>query len=650
MKKRILILLMLTLCFHFLVSLPSDASTNPNLWVKTFGDNEYNVATSIQQTSEGGFILTGGTRPYGNEDWKLFVINLNPDGTILWQKTYGDDVLAYYASSIEQTIDGGYILTGGVRNSNQNDWDIMVLKLNSDGTYKWHITLGSIGYDYTFSITQTSDGGYALTGGTGSSNAVGSDVVVIKIDPDDDVNKIYGNIKWQKTYGGSDNDIAFSIQQTIDGGYILTGRTRSFNAGGRDVLVMKLDADGTPVWQKTYGGNYNDTAFSIQQTSDGGYILAGRTEFSEGGWNDVLVIKLDENGTPVWQKTYGGDYNDAAFSIQQTNDGGYILTGRTESFSANSWDILILKLDPSGNISWQKIFAENSPESGFSVQQTVDGGYIIAGETSSVGAGYKDVIILRLDPSGLISESECPFLQDINVTEGIPSFTGESSALLDGDLAFSNSGYSIGEITNSYESIPVCLATNVDVDGDGFYTPEDCNDNADWIYPGALEIPYDGIDQDCDGRDLIDVDGDGYNAVLPAECEFSDSGPADSDQCDVSQLDCNDNNASINPGATEICNGVDDDCNGQVDNTYYQDSDTDTYGNVSISTQACTQPAGYVTNSADCNDSNASINPGASESCNDIDDNCNGQIDEGVLNTYYSDADSDTYGNVSIST
>src|SRR3989304_1633216 len=268
MKKRILILLMLTLCFHFLVSLPSDASTNRNLWVKTFGDNEYNVATSIQQTSEGGFILTGG-----------------------------------------------------VRNSNQNDWDIMVLKLNSDGTYKWHITLGSIGYDYTFSITQTSDGGYALTGGAGSSNAVGSGVVVIKIDPDDDVNKIYGNIKWQKTYGGSDNDIAFSIQQTIDGGYILTGRTRSFNAGGRDVLVMKLDADGTPVWQKTYGGNYNDTAFSIQQSSDGGYILAGRTEFSEGGWNDVLVIKLDADGTPVWQKTYGGNYNDAAFSIQQTSDG-----------------------------------------------------------------------------------------------------------------------------------------------------------------------------------------------------------------------------------------------------------------------------------------------------------------------------------------
>ncbi len=157
-------------------------------------------------------------------------------------------------------------------------------------------------------------------------------------------------ITWQKTYGGSGEDVAYSIQRTSDGGYIVAGYTTSFDAGGRDVYILKLDSNGNKVWERTYGGSDWDEAYSIQRTSDGGYIVAGYTTSFDAGGRDVYILKLDSNGNKVWERTYGGSNWDGAYSIQQTSDGGYIVAGGTGSVFDFNMDVYILKLDRNGNL------------------------------------------------------------------------------------------------------------------------------------------------------------------------------------------------------------------------------------------------------------------------------------------------------------
>jgi len=165
---------------------------------------------------------------------------------------------------------------------------------------------------------------------------------------------------WAASYGGSYPDYVSSIQQTSDGGYIVAGHTLSFGVGDRDFWVLKLDEEGNVEWQKAYGGSDYDWATSIQQTDDGGYIVAGYTfSFGAGGY-DFWVLKLNENGNVEWQKTYGGSDDEEAYSINQTDDGGYIVAGgSTYSFEPGGYDVWVLKLDEEGNVEWQKTYGGN---------------------------------------------------------------------------------------------------------------------------------------------------------------------------------------------------------------------------------------------------------------------------------------------------
>ncbi|MGR3309663.1 MAG: hypothetical protein ACUZ77_02710 [Candidatus Brocadiales bacterium] len=249
---------------------------------------------------------------------------------------------------------------------------------------QWAATYGGGGFDVANSIQQTRDGGYIVAGGTSSFGAgFGVDFWVLKLDAN-------GIVQWQKTYGGGGFDVASSIQQTSDGGYIVAGGTGSFGAGRfSDIWVLKLDANGIVQWQKTYGGDFNE-ASSIQQTSDGGYVGAGWTSSFGAGMGDIWVLKLDANGIVQWQKTYGGSDSEGANSIQQTRDGGYIVAGWTESFGAGFGAFWVLKLDSGGNIQWQKTYGERGSDSAHSIQQTSDGGYIVVG-------GNPFRLVLKLD-------------------------------------------------------------------------------------------------------------------------------------------------------------------------------------------------------------------------------------------------------------
>src|SRR3989338_8702321 len=369
----------------------SAAPTELAFWAKTYGGTGQDYAYSIQQTSDGGYIVAGMGDTF-DFDKDLWVLKLNSDGTVAWQKAYrGDDISA---SFIQQTSDGGYIVLGVIFNDATRKKYFLVLKLNSDGTVAWQQkAYGETGYEYANSIQQTSDGGYIMAGIGIDFDRIDSDFLVLKLNSD-------GRIAWQKTYGGTKSDSASSIQQTSDEGYIVVGGS---NVANEDVLVLKLNSDGTVVWQKTYGGTKSDSASSIQQTSDEGYIVVGNTYSFGTGSGDFWILKLNSYGTVAWQKTYGGTSYDYASSIQQTSDEGYIVVGNTYSFGTGSGDFWILKLNSDGTVAWQKTYGGTSYDFANSIHQTSDGGYIVAGYTYSFGAGFCDFWVLKLLSDGTIN-------------------------------------------------------------------------------------------------------------------------------------------------------------------------------------------------------------------------------------------------------
>jgi hypothetical protein len=395
----------------------STAASADLIWQKCLGGSAWDYAESIQQTTDDGYIVAGRTASnngnvtdnHGN--WDYWVVKLDGLGNIVWQKCLGGSN-GDYAYSVQQTADGGYIVAGttessltGNVGSNHGGFDYWVVKLDGLGNIVWQKCLGGSATDSAYSVQQTADGGYvvagftysSLTGEVGSNHGV-SDFWIVKLNG-------LGNIVWQKCLGGSSFDEAYSVQQTADGGYIIAGYTWSNNGNvsgnhgvSYDYWVVKLDGLGNIVWQKCLGGSSYDWAESIQQTTDGGYIVAGRTYSSltgdvgsnHGDW-DYWIVKLDGLGNIVWQKCLGGSSTDYAYSIQQTADGRYIVAGYTSSNDGNvtnggyhgANDYWVVKLDGLGNIIWQKCLGGSSTDSAYGVQQTADGGYIVAGSTNS---------------------------------------------------------------------------------------------------------------------------------------------------------------------------------------------------------------------------------------------------------------------------
>ncbi len=377
--KKLFIALSIITCLYVEKTIAQTVQIPSIQWSKVYGGTESDGIYDIQYTTDGGYIVTGWSHSYSNAPYAAvasdcLVIKLDDSGNVQWQKVYGGNS-SDGANAIRQTTDGGYIFAG---------------------------------------YTASNDGDFF--GNHGSEDAW-----VLKLDNS-------GNVQWQKFYGGTLDDAATCIQQTTDGGYIVSGYTASnngnvsYNHGNRDAWVIKLDNSGNIQWQKSYGGTKGDEARTIQQTPDGGYIVAGYTGSNNGdvsgfhgGTQDIWVWKLTNSGTIQWQKAIGGSGEEVAQSIQLIKDGGYILVGNTNSgdgdaignpqYKKSAW---VIKLIQEGPIQWQKTYGGSNQEYFFSVRETQDNGYIIGGEATSNDGdvsgnhGSYDAWIVKLDNMGAL--------------------------------------------------------------------------------------------------------------------------------------------------------------------------------------------------------------------------------------------------------
>lgn len=342
-----------------------------------YASNEDSIS-SIEPTSDNGYILAGSTTlsETGVDAW---LIKIDANGSEQWEKTFGG-VGRDIANSAIQTSNGGYILVGETESYGTKS-DAWLIKIDVNGNEQWNKTFGGKNPDWISMAQQTLDGGFVLTGYTESYGKSG-DAWIIKTD-------VNGNQQWSKTFGGKDSDWIVSVKQTSDYGYILAGTTESFGAGKYDAWLVKTDANGNNQWEKTFGGAEDDMIFSFQKTSDGGFILTGDT-VSHGGsydryndcyWPNVWLIRTDSNGNLQWNRTFRGSVTNGGRSVQQTSDGGFILAG-----VGSYYDAWLIKTNANGKEQWNKTFGGNYWETAHSVQQTQDGGYIFGGRSLYYGS------------------------------------------------------------------------------------------------------------------------------------------------------------------------------------------------------------------------------------------------------------------------
>ncbi len=401
------------------VKASNDAYTGSYIWdlyipFSVIGGSGNDKVKSIQQTSDGGFIVAGYSDSvdlqditnHGNNDY--YIIKVAMDGIVEWQKLIGG-VRSDSAASICQTTDGGYIIAGSSSSTdipgiaNHGERDCYIIKLDADGEIMWQKMFGGSSDDDANSVVQTSDGGYIIAGSSLSTEISGmlnhgrSDFYIIKLGTE-------GEIQWQKLIGGSSMDSANAIQQTSDGGYIVAGWSNSTDVStfsNKEPSILKLGIQGEIQWQNEFGENWFDMANSIYQTADGGYIAAGNSTHSTLFTSQIdegRIIKFYANGIKKWEKTYQENKKDIWInSMVPSQDGGYIVTGYTDLAGVGGGgykDTYIFKINDSGTIQWKKTYWTTGDDWAESIAQTSDGNYIVAGFMRN------DVYLLRINEDG----------------------------------------------------------------------------------------------------------------------------------------------------------------------------------------------------------------------------------------------------------
>ncbi|MBG42818.1 MAG: hypothetical protein CL530_02515 [Aequorivita sp.] len=406
--------------------------------VKTYGGSGIDEAVSVVEATDGNYLVLGTTRSSDGDitdrsgsDSDFWLLKLSKTGDVIWSKTYGgsDDE---NASRITKTNDGGYLLSGYTTSSdgdvfeNAGFQDYWVVKVDNSGTIMWEKTFGFSGSDQAFKAIQTSDGGYFVTGffDVSASGGAGNDFQRgimhgvgefwgIKLNAS-------GNTQWRRYFGGTNNDRSYDAHETADGGFLMTGTSESVDfdktdpKGSYDYWAVRLTADGDLVWTKSFGGDEIDNSYASIKTNDGNYIMVGDSRSSDQdvtspqGNADAWMVKFDDNGNKIWQKSFGGSQFDTAHSIVQRNNGDYILSGHSRSADGDLQinngvnDVWVFVVDGSGSLKFQKSIGGSNLDFASEAIETSDNKILVVGNSESndldipSNRGSKDFLIIKI--------------------------------------------------------------------------------------------------------------------------------------------------------------------------------------------------------------------------------------------------------------
>lgn len=419
------------------------AQAPDTLWTRIYsggaGGNCYGY--SVQQTTDGGFIIAGDAVTYNSGGSpNVWLIKTYACGNLEWKSDFGvSNIERGY--DVQQTTDGGYIIVGYNQTWYGQHTDVWLIKTDASGFMEWERHFGGSDWDYGQSVQQTADGGYIIVGWTHSLTTGNHDILMVKTDDS-------GSEEWERTFGGSGLEQGYSVQQTTpDGGYIIAGQTDSYGAGLSDIWLIKTNSLGIEEWDYTFGGSGDDHGYSVQQTSDGGFIIGGDTDSYGTGINffvDFFLVKTNASGIEEWSTNLDQGYYEAGRSVIQTDDGGYIIAGKNWRGGPGNSGALVIKTDASGIEVWDKIIVGGNLE-GLCIQQTTDGGYVIAGARPTYSAPYNlNAWLIRLE-----GESTCTVSGAVN-----PPYAGLTIDLLDPQYHSVTS--TITDSDGTYEFVKLC--------------------------------------------------------------------------------------------------------------------------------------------------------------------------------------------------
>ncbi len=383
------ILLAITLQYALAMAQPGPPDS---LWSRTYGGAGDDVCFAAEKTMGGGYILAGITSSFAAERCDLWLVKMDANGNPLWTRTIGG-TYNEAAFSVQQTSDTGYV-AAGYTTSYGDGYDFYLVKTNDSGDTLWTRNYSAFDLGVAYSVRQTTDGGYIM-GGFGCS-IFGQFTALWVVKTDAQGERLWTSSPGWPGYGSSGR--VESVQLTSDGEYILAAWL--IPAWGRDSAfrLVKMSSGGSERWTRIFGGSHMDRAKAVEETTDRGFIVVGYTYASGAGGADFFLVKTDMAGHLLWSRTYGGANDDLAYSVHQTMDGGYIMAGETNSFGAGNRDFYLVRTDGSGNPLWTRTLGGSRDEEARSVLQTSDGGYVVAGYTSSFGIGGKDLWLVKTGP------------------------------------------------------------------------------------------------------------------------------------------------------------------------------------------------------------------------------------------------------------
>ena len=378
----------------FTVCIGSYAQTSiDTLWTRTFPGQFSDVGRQVKQTADGGYIITGESESFGPGIWSVYIIKTDSTGEIEWNKTYGGAAFDF-PYGIIQTSDYGYIASTYTTSFEPAGTNLRLIKLSPSGDTVWTSLLPNTNQHLLNSagcIIQTNDGGYLLTA-YGWKPPKANQIVLIKTDS-------IGIPEWSKEFGGSIDDFGGTVQQTLDGNYIISGYTYSYGNGACDGYIIKVNPTGDTLWTRYYGGSSFDSFRYIITTSDGGYLAVGTTQ-SYGNGEQAWVVKIDSLGTEEWSHAIGGSQNEAFEGASESVNGDYFLSGSTNSIGSGEHDAFFVRLSETGDLIQERAFGTGGEEFGATIERTADNGFIATG---TYDGAFLDIWLIKFSADSIIS-------------------------------------------------------------------------------------------------------------------------------------------------------------------------------------------------------------------------------------------------------